>query len=84
MRVNEAKTRTNSKKVCCKISKNMPNFPLHVTLDAQVWWKVNQTISWKKDELNLHVYHLRKQLAEFLKDIGAVNITIIVEVKLHY
>jgi len=84
MRVNEAKRRTNLKKVCCKISKNMPHFPLHVTLDAQAWWKVNQTISWKKDELDLHVYYLRKQLAEFLKDIGAVNITIIVEVKLHY
>ena len=72
MRVKETKRRTNSKKVCCKISKNMPNSPQHVTLES------------KPDNFDLHVYYLRKQLAEFLKDIGAVNITIIVEVKLHY
>ena len=48
-------------KFCCNIFKNMPNFPLNVTLDTQAWWKENLTIIfWKKDELDLHVYHLRK------------------------
>ena len=31
-------------KFCCKISKNMPNFPLNVTLDTQARWKENLKI----------------------------------------
>ena len=39
-------------KFCCNIFKNMPNFPLNVTLDTQAWWKENPTIIFSERKMN--------------------------------
>ena len=39
-------------KFCCKISKNMPNFPLNVTLDTQARWKENLKIIFSERKMN--------------------------------